>query len=45
VLETHELTLFSDDEYQSAFDQADLSVDVVASPHQDRDRYIAFSTP
>ncbi len=40
LVETHDMTLFSDDEYHEAFDRAGLSVDVTASPHPDRDRYI-----
>jgi SAM-dependent methyltransferase len=43
VVETHVLTLFSDDEYRSAFERAGLTVDVVASPHPDRDRYVGTS--
>jgi hypothetical protein len=40
LVEAHDMTLFSDDEYRDAFDRAVLSVDVTASPHPDRDRYI-----
>jgi hypothetical protein len=40
LVETHEMTLFSDDEYRDAFDRAGLDVDVTASPHPDRDRYV-----
>jgi SAM-dependent methyltransferase len=40
LVESHDMTLFSDDEYRSAFDRAGLAVEVVASPHPDRDRYI-----
>lgn len=40
IVETHELTLFSDREYRNAFDRADLAAEVVASPHPDRDRYV-----
>ena len=39
-VEEHHLTLFGDHEYRDAFDRAGLSVDVVASPHPDRDRYV-----
>jgi len=39
-VEEHHLTLFDDSEYRSAFERAGLSVDVVASPHPDRDRYV-----
>jgi len=40
IVESHELTLFTDDEYRSAFARAELGVEVVASPHPDRDRYV-----
>lgn len=40
IVETHQLTLFTDDEYRSAFERAGLAVDVVDSPHRDRDRYV-----
>jgi len=40
VVESHELTLFSDAEYLAAFERAGLRVEVVAGPHPDRDRYI-----
>lgn len=40
IVETHELTLFADHEYRSAFERAGLAVDVVASPHPERDRYV-----
>jgi len=39
-VEEHHLTLFADPEYRGAFERAGLSVDVVASPHPDRDRYV-----
>lgn len=42
IVETHDLTLFSDDEYRNAFERAGLAVDLVASPHPDRDRYIGI---
>jgi SAM-dependent methyltransferase len=41
LVETHELMLFDDDEYRGSFERAGLTVDVVASPHADRDRYVA----
>ena len=44
LVETHEMTLFSDDEYRDAFDRAGLVVDVTASPHPDRDRYVGTSS-
>lgn len=40
VVETHELTLFSDEDYRTAFERAGLSVEVAPSPHPDRDRYV-----
>jgi SAM-dependent methyltransferase len=40
LVETHELTLFTDAEYRTAFTQAGLAVDVVPSPMPDRDRYV-----
>jgi SAM-dependent methyltransferase len=40
VTETHTLTLFTDREYRDAFGRAGLAVDVIPSPHPDRDRYI-----
>jgi len=39
--ERHELTLFSDEAYRAAFEAASLAPEVVASPMQDRDRYVA----
>jgi len=39
--ERHELTLFSDEAYRAAFEMASLAPEVVASPMQDRDRYVA----
>ena len=39
--ERHELTLFSDEAYRAAFEAASLEPAVVASPMQDRDRYVA----
>jgi SAM-dependent methyltransferase len=40
LVESHDMTLFSDDEYREAFERAGLTVDVTVSPHPDRDRYI-----
>lgn len=42
--EVHELTLFSDEAYRSAFAAASLTPDVIASPMPDRDRYIAVAS-
>jgi dTDP-3-amino-3,4,6-trideoxy-alpha-D-glucopyranose N,N-dimethyltransferase len=39
-VEEHHLTLFRDDDYRGAFERAGLRVDVVESPHRDRDRYV-----
>jgi hypothetical protein len=39
-VEEHHLTLFDDQEYRDAFERAGLIVDVVASPHPERDRYV-----
>ena len=39
--ERHELTLFTDAEYRRAFEAASLEPEVVPSPMQDRDRYVA----
>ena len=39
-VEVHHLTLFSDDDYRDAFERAGFSVDVVVSPHPERDRYV-----
>jgi len=41
--EIHELTLFSDEAYRAAFDAASLTAEVVPSPMQDRDRYVAVA--
>jgi ubiquinone/menaquinone biosynthesis C-methylase UbiE len=41
--EVHELTLFSDEAYRAAFASASLTPEVVASPLQDRDRYVAVA--
>lgn len=38
--ETHDLMLFSDDDYRAAFDIAGLRVEIHPSPHPDRDRYV-----
>jgi SAM-dependent methyltransferase len=43
VVDTHELTLFTPDDYDAAFRAAGLSVDIVASPMPGRDRYVAVS--
>jgi SAM-dependent methyltransferase len=43
-VEEHHLTLFGDHEYRNAFERARLGVDVVVSPHPDRDRYVG-TTP
>ncbi|HEY8524963.1 MAG TPA: class I SAM-dependent methyltransferase [Acidimicrobiales bacterium] len=40
LVETHELTLFTDDEYRGAFARAGLDADVLPSPMRDRDRYV-----
>ncbi len=40
VIDRHELTLFSPEEYQAAFDRAGCRVDVVPSPMEGRDRYV-----
>lgn len=40
--EVHELTLFDDQQYRAAFERAGLTVDVVPSPHPDRDRYVGL---
>lgn len=42
VTEVHELTLFNDEQYRAAFEKAGLTVDVVASPHPGRDRYVGL---
>ena len=39
-VEEHHITLFSDDEYRDAFERAGLPLEVVVSPHPDRDRYV-----
>jgi trans-aconitate methyltransferase len=41
--EIHELTLFSDEAYRAAFATASLAPEVVPSPMQDRDRYVAVA--
>jgi SAM-dependent methyltransferase len=43
VIERHDLTLFTDAEYRDAFTAAGLTVDVVLSPHPDRDRYVGLA--
>jgi SAM-dependent methyltransferase len=40
VVDHHELTLFSPEEYQSAFRRAGLAVEVVDGPLEGRDRYV-----
>ena len=40
VVEHHEMTLFTDAEYRSAFERAGLAVEVAPSPTADRDRYV-----
>jgi hypothetical protein len=40
LVETHTLTLFSDDDYRAAFENAGLTVAVVPSPYPERDRYV-----
>ena len=40
LVERHELTLFSDEEYRDAFGAAGLEVEVLESPMPDRDRYV-----
>jgi dTDP-3-amino-3,4,6-trideoxy-alpha-D-glucopyranose N,N-dimethyltransferase len=41
--EIHELTLFTDEAYRAAFTSASLTAEVVSSPMQDRDRYVAVA--
>jgi SAM-dependent methyltransferase len=41
--EVHELTLFTDAAYRAAFTAASLTPEVVPSPMQDRDRYVAVA--
>jgi ubiquinone/menaquinone biosynthesis C-methylase UbiE len=41
--EVHELTLFSDEAYGAAFAAASLTPEVVPSPVEDRDRYVAVA--
>jgi SAM-dependent methyltransferase len=41
LVDHHELTLFAPDEYESAFRAIGLVAEIVDSPMQDRDRYIA----
>lgn len=39
--ERHELTLFTDEQYTSAFAAAGLQAETVEGPIPDRDRYVA----
>jgi len=41
VEELHVMTLFTDEQYRAAFDAAGLRPEVVASPMEGRDRYVA----
>ena len=41
--ELHVMTLFTDEQYRSAFETAGLRPDVVASPMEGRDRYVAVA--
>lgn len=41
--EIHELTLFSDEAYRAAFNAESLDPEVVRSPMEDRDRYVAVA--
>jgi SAM-dependent methyltransferase len=43
VSERHDLMLSTDAEYRDAFAAAGLAVDVVSSPHTDRDRYVGVA--
>lgn len=43
AVEQHRLTLFTDEQYRAAFAAAGLTVDAVASPHPDRDRYVGVA--
>jgi hypothetical protein len=45
IVDKHVLTLFSDDEYRSAFVAAGLLTESVASPMPGRDRYIGQALP
>jgi SAM-dependent methyltransferase len=45
TVETHVLTLFSEEAYRQAFEQAGLTVEVLPSPHPDRDRYVGLRAP
>jgi len=42
--EIHELTLFGDEAYRAAFAAASLTPEVVPSPMEDRDRYVAVAS-
>jgi SAM-dependent methyltransferase len=41
LVDEHDLTLFTDDEYRTAFRDTGLEPEVLPGPHADRDRYIA----
>jgi SAM-dependent methyltransferase len=45
VVELHELTLFSNDDYTAAFHRAGLSAELVAGPMEGRDRYLGVHIP
>jgi hypothetical protein len=40
LVDRHELTLFTDQEYREAFSSAGLQVEMAESPMADRDRYV-----
>lgn len=43
LVDRHELTLFSDDDYAEAFRRAGLAVEVVDSPYPDRSRFVCIA--